>query len=191
MTKANQIRALATEGLSVADIARKMDIRYQHAYHVLSRSGMLANVARRSETYSKPSITTKPTLQIDELINAGFEHGADWLLTEQGILALNTHLPKECAVYAMVKKGQVMYVGVATMGLAKRVRFYAKPGKRQKTSQRLNAQIIADLNQGDVISLYYAMPADTLWNSLPIHGCAGLELGLIKKYSLPWNIRSN
>jgi hypothetical protein len=34
------------------------------------------------------------------------------------------------------------------------------------------------------------MPADLEWRGLPIHGSAGLELGLIKKYALPWNMRS-
>ena len=35
------------------------------------------------------------------------------------------------------------------------------------------------------------MPTDSEWNGLPIHASAGLELGLIKKYTLPWNMRSS
>lgn len=39
-TKADKIRALARAGVSVADIGRFLDIRYQHAYNVLKRSGI-------------------------------------------------------------------------------------------------------------------------------------------------------
>jgi hypothetical protein len=28
------------------------------------------------------------------------------------------------------------------------------------------------------------------WNGLPVHGSARLELGLIKRYALPWNMRN-
>jgi hypothetical protein len=40
------------------------------------------------------------------------------------------------------------------------------------------------------IDIYIAVPSDLEWNGLAIHGSAGLELGLIKKYVLPWNMRS-
>ncbi len=40
------------------------------------------------------------------------------------------------------------------------------------------------------IDIYAAIPPGLEWNGLPIHGSAGLELGLIKKYALPWNMRS-
>jgi hypothetical protein len=40
------------------------------------------------------------------------------------------------------------------------------------------------------IEVYTAVPPNLEWNGLPVHGSAGLELGLIRKYSLPWNVRS-
>lgn len=46
MTKAEQIRRLAAEGLSVSEIAASVGVRYQHAYNVLKRSG--ASPAPRS-----------------------------------------------------------------------------------------------------------------------------------------------
>ena len=58
------------------------------------------------------------------------------------------------------------------------------------TSIRLNATIKEELRAGDVIEIYTASPDDLEWNGLPVHASAGLELGLIKKYSLPWNKRS-
>jgi len=39
-TKSDKIRALAREGATTADIARYLDIRYQHARNVLVRSGL-------------------------------------------------------------------------------------------------------------------------------------------------------
>ena len=93
-------------------------------------------------------------------------------------------------MYAFAKSGMVLYVGVATMGLAKRLYFYAKPGATQRTSLRLNSIIKNELLTTPFIDIYTAAPPDLEWNRLPVHGLAGLELGLIKKYSLPWNMRS-
>lgn len=93
-------------------------------------------------------------------------------------------------VYAFVNCGTALYVGVATMGLAKRLYFYGNPGATQRTSLRLNAIIKNELRSGHCIDLYTAAPADLEWNGLPIHSSAGLELGLIKKFDLPWNVRS-
>jgi hypothetical protein len=47
-----------------------------------------------------------------------------------------------------------------------------------------------ELLKAPFIDIYTAVPPDLEWNGLPIHGSAGLELGLIKKFALPWNVRS-
>jgi DNA invertase Pin-like site-specific DNA recombinase len=39
MSVSENIRALAREGLSTAEIARRLGIRYQHAYNVLKAGG--------------------------------------------------------------------------------------------------------------------------------------------------------
>jgi hypothetical protein len=93
-------------------------------------------------------------------------------------------------VYAFARDGVALYVGVATMGLAKRLYFYAKPGITQRTSQRLNGIIKSELQQVSFTDIYTSIPPDLEWNGLPIHGSAGLELGLIKRFALPWNMRS-
>ena len=93
-------------------------------------------------------------------------------------------------VYGFAKDGVVLYIGVATMGLAKRLYFYGKPGPTQRTSQRLNSILRSELLSVAFIDIYTATPPDLEWNGLPVHGSAGLELGLIKKYALPWNMRS-
>lgn len=48
---------------------------------------------------------------------------------------------------------------------------------------------MAELSGPEAIEIFIAMPPDLEWNGLPVNGRAGLELGLIEKYSLPWNIR--
>lgn len=138
----------------------------------------------------KSSSTSKPTLQVDELVRSGFAFSGRWILSQTGELSPDWPLPKDIGVYAFAKDGVVFYVGVATMGLAKRLYFYAKPGVTQRTSQRLNAIIKDELLKVPFIDIYTAVPPDLEWNGLPIHGSAGLELGLIKKFALPWNVRS-
>jgi len=105
-------------------------------------------------------------------------------------LVLEHPIPKVVGVYAFVKNGFALYVGVATMGLSKRLYFYSKPGVSQLKSKRLSKIIKNELLAVSTIDIYVAMPPDLEWKGLPIHGSAGLELGLIKKYLLPWNLRS-
>ncbi len=185
MTKANKIRQLAAKGLSVSEVAAQVGVRYQHAYNVLKRAGP----ATAPRPMGAPA-QNKPLLHADILLNAGFHCASTWSLDDAGLLILKEVLPKEVGVYAFVKEGIVMYVGVATMGLAKRIYFYAKPGVSQRTSLRLNEIIRHELKSAAQIDVFIAHPDDMEWNGLPVHGAAGLELGLIKAYELPWNLRS-
>jgi hypothetical protein len=195
MSVSENIRTLAREGLSTAEIARRLGIRYQHAYNVLRADGALPTasspVARTTgDRPLRAVIQSKPPLTVDELLAGGFVFSGRWVLSNAGDLALDQPLPKIVGVYAFAKDGTVLYVGVATMGLAKRLYFYGKPGVTQRTSQRLNGIIKNELLTVPAIDIYIAVPPDLDWNGLPVHGSAGLELGLIKKYALPWNMRS-
>lgn len=49
--------------------------------------------------------------------------------------------------------------------------------------------IIIELLGPDLIEVFVATRPALEWNGLSIHGSAGLELGLIKTYSLPWSKR--
>ena len=139
-----------------------------------------------------PPVTAgKPPLHVAELIKAGFSHAAAWTLSSDGGPVLDRPLPKDVGVYAFTMGGTAVYVGLATMGLAKRIYFYARPGVTQRTSLRLNGIIRNELQAGSLIDIYVAFPPDLEWKGLPVHGSAGLELGLIKKYGLSWNMRSS
>ncbi|MER8460435.1 GIY-YIG nuclease family protein [Mesorhizobium sp. M0700] len=190
MSTSDDIRTLAESGMATADIARKLGIRYQHAYKVLRDAGV-ARVASASFLPAAPKPpANKPQLLVAELVAAGFKHVASWILSPDERLVTDRALPKEVGVYAFAKENVVLYVGVATMGLAKRLYFYGRPGVSQRTSLRINAAMISELAAHPKIDVYAAFPADMQWNGLPVHGSAGLELGLIKQYALPWNMRS-
>ena len=190
MSVSDEIRALALAGSSVAEVARKLNIRYQHAYNVLKRSGAPVDNATRNRDRLPEASKTKPELTTQALSQRGFQLSGKWVLATDGSVKADQKLPKEVGVYAFAKDGIILYVGVATIGLAKRLYFYSKPGVTQRTSLRVNAIIRDTLQAEQSIDIYTATPEDLEWNGLPIHGSAGLELGLIKKYSLPWNVRS-
>jgi hypothetical protein len=191
MTTSEQIRALAGQGLSTTEIARRLGIRYQQAYRVLRRAGSVPiQRPKRSRARAAPgSSQTKPPLTVEILTGGGFTHAGRWVLTDAGEIALERPITTAHGVYAFAIDETVRYVGVATRGLARRMRAYAKPGPRQLTSHRLNGLIKAEIVAGRCLDIYVATPGDLAWNGLPVHGSAGLELGLIKAYALPWNKR--
>ena len=191
MSKSESIRTLAREGLAVADIARRVGVRYQFARNVLLAAGLLkARTSSRSKRSSQQAMKPeRPALVTGYLVLAGFEHSSRWLLSPEGALTLDRPLPKAPGVYCMVQSDRALYVGLATMGLEKRFRFYIRPGKTQRTSQRVHGLLKSVLRSGPQIDIYTASPPNMQWNGLPISGLAGLELGLIESFYLPWNIR--
>jgi len=187
MSKSNEIRRLAAEGMTTADIARQLGIRYQHAYGVLRD---MASGSGKRKAGAARSKAAKPILKVEYLLARGFVRSGSWQLSSQSLLELELPMPKELGVYAFAQDGIVQYVGVATMGLAKRIYFYVRPGSTQITSLRINELLRAELSGQRGVEILVATPPDLEWNDLPVHGAAGLELGLIKKFSLPWNKRS-
>jgi hypothetical protein len=76
MTKADQIRALAKEGLRNADIARRLEIRPQHVSTVLRRSS-IARPPSPSRVSARPE---KPRLTAEILMAGGFSRAAQWVV---------------------------------------------------------------------------------------------------------------
>lgn len=192
-TKAEAIRTLGREGFAVAEIARKVGVRYQHARNVLARSGLLRSASGKAQAAEKKrktrTGTKKPALTAVKLLQSGFALLSRWHL-DADRLFLEKPVPHEAGVYAFIKNGSALYVGVANMGLKRRLYFYARPGKTQRTSLRLNALLKKELRETSIIEIYAAMPGEMSWNGLPVSGAAGLELGLIQNFDLPWNMRS-
>jgi len=144
---------------------------------------------------SNKKITAKPNQQrsrqaIDAkiLLDAGFKKYGNWELQGDAIRLVGD-IPIDPGVYAHILNGKVYYVGVATMGLKKRLYFYARPGSTQRTSIRINGLIKKELEVGNTLELIAAFPEPTSWNGLPVDQTIGLEEGLVKKYGPPWNKR--
>ena len=53
----------------------------------------------------------------------------------------------------------------------------------------MNELLKVELQSAPHIDIYTVTPSNLEWNGLPVSGDAGLELGLIEAFALPWNIR--
>lgn len=187
MSKAAKIRALAAEGLTTSEIAARAEVSYQHAYNVLRRSNPGERRTRAKASRAMPS-GPKPQLTVAQLQRGGFTKACAWTM-QDAMLVLDPVLPKARGVYAFVRDGAALYIGLATKGVLHRFRSYRRPGRTQQTSLRLNEALKAAIARGEQIEIYVAHPPDMEWNGMPVSGDAGLELGLIEAFDLPWNIR--
>jgi hypothetical protein len=184
-TKSDQIRTLARSGETVSQIARKLAIRYQHAYNVCRVAGLI----QAHETSSCASFqVSKPRLTVELLIAGGFRRAGEWYLSD-GKLERPNGLPNECGVYAFSIGEEAVYVGVASKSLSKRVYLYSRPGSFQLTNLRLNGLIRKALIEGQRVDIHFARAPVITWNNFTIRGAEGLEAGLIADYAIPWNLR--
>jgi hypothetical protein len=161
-------------------------VRVAAGERTVSASRMPQTVSEKS---AAPLIHAKPALKAQALLAGGFELAGRWGLTSDGKLAADRPLPAHPGVYAFVMNGLAVYVGIASSGLARRLNFYVRPGSTQRTSQRLNARLIEELKTVGAIDILTARPPDASWNGWPINAAAGLEVGLISNYDVPWNLR--
>lgn len=166
--------------------------------------GKIANYPRGPQeiavlkTRPASSPTPKPTVEIQarsalpaqRLIEGGFSVCSRWLQATDGDLVLETALPKHPGVYAFSDSGTVLYIGVATIDLAKRLYFYRKPGPLQTTNFRVKALLLQQLKSSTAVDILVATPSASQWNGLPVNTIVGLEIGLIETFGPPWNLRS-
>lgn len=131
---------------------------------------------------------SKPTLTVERLKSGGFEDADYWRVGEDGRLEI-MELPAKPGVYAFAIDGVAQYVGVAANSLAKRLRFYARPGITQRTSLRLNRKITDLCGEGHEVQVLIAFPEDFDWRGFAVKAAEGLEAGIIATFHLPWNIR--
>lgn len=140
---------------------------------------------------TKTSQPRRPKIDLPAavLIKAGFHQCGHWELRLGGGIHFIGDIPSDPGAYAHAVDGAVMYIGVATLGLKKRIYFYGKPGSTQRTSLRVNDLIAKELARNRKVELLVAVPGATEWNGLPVDLASGLEHGLIRKYLPPWNKR--
>lgn len=130
----------------------------------------------------------KPVLTVEALKSGGFVDAGCWRLDVDGILEI-MDMPAKPGVYAFVIDGIAQYVGIASKSLTQRIRFYARPGATQRTSQRLNRTITDLCGSGARVDVLIAFPSDFEWGGFTVKGPEGLEAGIISTFDLPWNIR--
>lgn len=186
---ADKIRALLREGYLRADVARFLDVRYQHVRGVAVAAGIDGGLQRGIEVVAKAKPVPKvpADVAIELLVDAGFARLGTWIADGAGGIALETPAPRDPGVYAFVVDDIVKYVGLTKSGFHRRMYNYQRPGATQSTSIRIN-QTIADLvAAGTIVEVYIAVPPQLEWNGLPIHAAAGLEAGLIDMIQPPWN----
>jgi hypothetical protein len=143
---------------------------------------------REAPKTSAPPLPSKPALTAQALLAGGFELTSRWVLAE-GKLALERPLPRHPGVYVFAMRGLAIYVGIASSGLAKRLNFYIRPGVTQRTSQRVGTRLIEELKTAGAVDIFTARPPDASWKGWPINAAAGLEVGLIANFDVPWNMR--
>jgi hypothetical protein len=188
-TTSDKIRALLREGYLRTEVAKFLDIRYQHVRKVAVDAGIEGGLQRGLVVVakSKPIPNVREEVAIDVLIDAGFERLGTWIADGAGGIALNTPAPRDGGVYAFAVEGMIKYIGVSRAGIRSRMSNYRAGQKGQKTSARVNQIINDHVAMGAVVEIYVAMPPALEWNGLPVITSAGLEAGLIRMIQPPWN----
>lgn len=188
-TTSDKIRALLREGYLRTEVARFLEIRYQHVRKVAIDAGIEAGLQQGIVVVpaAKPIPRVREGVAVEILINAGFRRSGAWIADGIGGIVLDTPASREAGVYAFVVNGLIKYIGVSRAGIRSRMSNYRAGQKGQKTSARVN-QIIGDhIAAGTVVEIYTATPPALEWNGLPVSTAAGLEAGLIKMIQPPWN----
>ncbi len=187
-TKSAKIRALAQAGYSRVEIANFLGVIYQHVRNVLVQAGIEAearNDLRKSSR--KPSASAAELWPIDRLLDAGFELLGSCEATGPDVFRYSNQAPAEPGVYAFGVDGSVMYIGLTRGALRTRLGHYIYGHEKQATSARVKALILEALANERSVQVCIARPPKLDWNGLPVDGSAGLETGLIKLISPPWN----
>jgi len=191
VTKADKIRALDRAGFSRADIARFLDIRYQHVRNTLLPSASCADGSIGLKRGTTTPIARPDPWPIQRLIDAGFHLLGECALSSDGAFGYSAKAPTEAGVYAFTVDGWIRYVGLTRSGLRTRLGHYVYGHSGQKTSARVKGLILQALGEGRRVQVLVATPPNLEWNGLPVDGAAGLETGLIRLIKPDWNQQGN
>ncbi len=193
-TTSDKIRALSNAGYDRVEIAKFLDIRYQHVRNVLLRSGIAGGLRREVEAERESiEVDAVPAPREDTswkvLTDAGFQFLGEWTHDPESLLRLDAKAPASPGVYAFVVDDIVVYVGLTLSGLKTRLDQYRRGHKGQRTSSRINGKISQTLREGKKVKVLVATPEPQEWQELPVNTAAGLEAGLIEMIRPSWNIR--
>jgi len=187
-TKADMVRALDRAGMTRADIARFLGIRYQH---VRSTLGPKAESTRSVSSSTPPELRHREQWPVRRLIDAGFHLLGECSLSGADAFIYSAKAPTEPGVYVFAVDGFAKYVGLTRGGLRTRLGHYVYGHRAQRTSARVKELILAALRSDHQVQVLIATPPEMEWNGLPVDGAAGLETGLIRLIRPEWNQQGN
>lgn len=138
-------------------------------------------------------------LNAEVLLNLGFADVGKWQPKGDSIAydldgadssASEVLLDASNALYAFVRRDQVVYIGKTVRSIRKRYVGYCRPGKTQATNQRCHRNIKAAIAEGTEIRIFVFTPITHLrYSDFEINLAAGLEDSLIREFDPPWNGR--
>lgn len=142
-----------------------------------------------SSTAAKNAEPGYKSPNLADLARAGFVKRGCWKLDDEGHLALEGEIPRHPGVYLLVATDTVMYVGAATVGLARRVGSYGRTMSRNTRLRPIHHGVKDWLTAGNSLDLY-TLEVTKRWEwigGLPIDPLIGLESGLIEAINPKWN----
>jgi hypothetical protein len=174
----DKIRALAGAGYNRVEIAKFLEIRYQHVRNVLVRSGIAGGLRREAEAEREPvevDATRAPREDTSwkVLTEAGFQFVGEWTRDPESLLRLDAKAPAAPGVYAFVVDDIVVYVGLTLGGLKTRLDQYRRGHESQATNLRINKRISQTLHEGKKVKVLVATPEPCEWRDLPVNTAAG------------------
>ena len=128
-------------------------------------------------------------IQLKQLLEIGFKYAGKWTL-DNGDLALNLVPAQEGenALYAFIVNEDVKYIGKTTKSLRERLYHYLKPGPRQSTNIKNNANILTALNAGKSVEVFALLDdGSRRIGAFHLNVAAGLEDSLIVELRPEWN----
>ena len=119
----------------------------------------------------------------------GFCRVGQWRMASgQPKCALTAEQETNNILYAFAAGGDVLYVGVTTNILRKRMYQYQKPGARQGPNAKVREKIEARLASGEAVAIYALPdPGDMEYQGFRLNLAAGLEYSLLSGLNPPWN----
>ena len=119
----------------------------------------------------------------------GFYRVGEWRMVEgQPKCALTAEQATCNILYAFVAGGEVLYTGVTTNILRRRMYQFQRPAKGGKASAKIREKIAARLGIGDAVEIYALPdPGDMEYRGFQLNLAAGLEHSLISGLNPPWN----
>lgn len=191
--KSADIRRLAADGMSIAEIARQLDIKYQHAYSVLKNSTGTTKPdtlnSHKDMVCAERQEHSEVKNDIDRLLAIGFEVIGHWSLKESNLnFLLEKHADRRNALYAFANGTEILYIGKTRKSLNERMYQYKNPGPTQKTNITNHKNLLEFLKLDVDVSILGFLDSGLLhYGEFHLNLAAALEDGLIEKMQPLWN----